>query len=121
MISDIARSSLLAIVVAVPAFTTMASAAPFDGSWNLTVTTQSGDCAPTYQFQLQIIDGAVTHQGPGDVRGRVRPDGSVSVTVRTQDQQASGSGRLSRNSGTGRWSGRSSTARCAGTWRAQRF
>lgn len=113
--------SVLAFVIAVAVTGTAAARTPFDGSWSLSVVTQSGDCAPTYQFQIEIVDGIVTYQGAAKVRGRVRPDGTVSVTVSTEDAQASGSGKLSRNFGRGHWSGRSSTARCSGTWTAQRY
>lgn len=121
MISKVARASLLALVIAVPGFNIAAARTAFDGSWNLSIVTQSGDCAPTYYFQLEIIDGIVTYRGSAKVRGRVKSDGAVSVSVSTEDQQASGSGKLSRNLGRGRWTGRSSGTRCSGTWTAQRF
>jgi hypothetical protein len=121
MINKTALASILAFVITVPAFNIADARTAYDGSWSLSVVTQSGDCAPTYQFQLQIIDGIVSYQGPANVRGRVSSDGAVSVSVTTEGQHASGSGKLSRNSGRGRWTGRSSSERCFGLWTAQRY
>jgi hypothetical protein len=121
MIGNVARTSLLAFVIAISAVTGAAARSAFDGSWGLSVVTQNGDCAPSYHFQLEIVDGVVSYHGPATVRGRVKSDGTVSVTVSTEGQRASGSGKLSRSYGRGRWSGRSSGARCSGTWSAQRY
>lgn len=121
MIIKIVRASILASIVIVPAVNIADARTAYDGSWSLSIVTQSGDCAPTYQFQLQIIDGIVSYQGPANVRGRVSSGGAVSVSVSTEGQQASGSGKLSPNSGRGRWTGRSSGDRCSGSWTAQRY
>ena len=120
MISKIVRAGILTFIITVPASNIADARTPYDGSWSLSIVTQSGDCAPTYQFELQIIDGIVSYQGPANVRGRVSSGGEVSVSVSTERQQASGSGKLSRNSGRGRWTGRSSGERCSGSWTAQR-
>ena len=54
----------------------------YDGTWNLYVETQSGDCAPTYQFQIEVVDGIISYQGPASVQGRVSSGGAVSVSKR---------------------------------------
>jgi hypothetical protein len=121
MIFKSLRTSILAFAITISAFNIADARTAYDGSWSLSIVTQSGDCAPTYQFQLQIIDGIVSYQGPANVRGRVSSGGAVSVSVSTESQQASGSGKLSGNSGRGRWTGRSSGDRCFGLWTAQRY
>jgi hypothetical protein len=115
------RLSIVALFMAVPALNAPGAATAYDGSWSLSVVTQSGDCAPSYYFQLQIINGVVNYQGPARVHGRVSSGGAVSVSVSTEAQQATGTGKLSGNSGRGRWSGRSSTERCSGSWTAHRY
>jgi hypothetical protein len=121
MINKILCASILTFVVTAAAFDVAQARTDYDGTWTLSVETQSGDCAPTYQFQVQIVDGVVSYQGPARVEGRVSTGGAVSVSVATETQRGSGSGKLTRGSGRGRWSGRSSTQRCSGAWTAQRY
>ena len=92
----------------------------FDGTWNLVFVTQRGDCDPTYNFMVDVVNGNITHPNILTFRGRVAPSGAVVASVRVGQRYASGSGRLSGVSGRGVWSGRSGDARCAGTWAAQR-
>ena len=94
--------------------------ARFDGTWNLVFATQRGDCDPTYNFMVDVVNGNITHPNILTFRGRVAPSGAVVASVRVGQRYASGSGRLSGVSGRGLWSGRSGDARCAGTWAAQR-
>lgn len=121
MISKALCASMLAFVVTAPAFNAAHARTDYDGTWNLSVQTQSGDCAPAYQFEVQVVDGVVRYQGPARVYGRVSPAGAVSVSVSTETQSGSGSGKLTRAFGRGHWSGRSSTQRCSGLWTAQRY
>ncbi len=114
-------TTILALALAASAFNSASAGTAYDGSWSLSVVTQSGDCAPSYYFQLQVINGVVHYQGPAKVQGHVSSGGAVSVSVSTESQHASGSGKLSGNSGRGRWSGRSATERCSGSWTAQRY
>jgi len=94
--------------------------ARFDGTWNLVFATQRGDCDPTYNFMVDVVNGNITHPNILTFRGRVAPSGAVVASVRVGQRYASGSGRLSGVSGRGVWSGRSGETRCAGTWAAQR-
>ena len=95
---------------------------PFDGTWSVLIVTRSGACAPSSRFGVEIVNGRVT--GPGGsgvaVRGQVSRAGAVSVSVRAQDQWASGYGRLGGSRGGGRWRGQGSGGSCAGSWVAQR-
>ena len=121
MINKVLGTTMLICVVITSASNVADARTDYDGTWSLFVETQSGDCAPTYEFEVQIIDGVVSYQGPANVRGRVSPGGAVSVSVSTEAQYGSGSGKLTRGSGRGHWSGRSTTQRCTGSWTAQRY
>ena len=120
MILKSVRTCILALATTILAFNIADARTPYDGSWSVSITTHSGDCVPTYQFQLQIINGIVSYRGPANVHGRISVGGAVNVSVSTESQQATGFGKLSGRSGSGRWTGRSSTNRCSGSWFAQR-
>jgi hypothetical protein len=120
LIGNIARAGILAFAIAAPGIANAAT--PFDGNWNLTIFTQRGSCDPTYNFQVQITNGIVSHPNLVRLHGRVRPNGAVSVSVATSDKSANGSGRLTATAGSGRWTGRDVNGRsCSGSWSAQKF
>jgi hypothetical protein len=118
MIGNIARASVLALVTASTTGVAVAST-PYDGRWSLSIVTQRGAC-DTYNFPVNITNGAVTFPGLVKASGRVTPKGGVRVFVAAGGKSASGSGKLSLGSGSGRWTGRSGDARCSGSWTAQR-
>jgi hypothetical protein len=93
-----------------------AQAAPFDGSWSVSVSTRSGRCG-NHQFGVFISNGVISGSGAS---GRVTSSGSVSVSVSGAPGSAHGSGRLSRNSGGGSWRGSGSQGSCSGSWSARR-
>jgi hypothetical protein len=94
----------------------------FDGSWSVTIITQSGGCGPEYRYGVQIINGVISTDtnDSASVRGRVSPNGAVSVGVSSGGSQAVGQGRLSQTSGSGTWRGESSGQSCTGVWQAAR-
>jgi hypothetical protein len=95
---------------------------PFDGQWSVSIITDAGEtCDRAYRYALRITDGRITYDDPAfDVSGSVAANGQVRVVVRSGQQEAVGTGRLSRDSGEGLWSGRSPSARCSGHWEAER-
>jgi hypothetical protein len=117
---------LAAVLVAVPFWT--ASAAPaapgvaqFDGTWSVSIVTDSGSCDRGYRYALHIANGRIFYDNPSfNVNGQVNARGQVSVTVSAGGQSASGIGRLSRDYGTGTWIGRSASDQCSGHWEAER-
>jgi len=126
-IAMLRRSILLAAaLVAVPFWT--ASAAPtapgvaqFDGTWSVSIVTDSGSCDRGYRYALHIANGRISYDNPNfNVSGQVNARGQVQVTVGAGSQQAVGTGRLSRDYGTGTWVGRSPTDQCSGHWEAER-
>jgi hypothetical protein len=110
----IAASCLIAFVLVAQA------RSAYDGSWDLLFVTQRGACDPTYNFSVNIANGAVTHPNLVRFRGYVARSGAVRASVTVPDKSASGAGRLSNNSGRGIWSGYSGGGRCSGYWTAQR-
>jgi hypothetical protein len=126
-IAMLRRSILLAAaLVGVPFWT--ASAAPaapgvaqFDGTWSVSIVTDSGSCDRGYRYALHIANGRIFYDNPNfNVSGQVNARGQVQVTVGAGSQQAFGTGRLSRDYGTGTWVGRSPTEQCSGHWEAER-
>jgi hypothetical protein len=99
---------------------TAANAGPYDGQWNITFVTQSGDCSPTYYYTVNIENGVITQASVPNFRGGVTGAGAVRASVTMQDQRATGSGKLAGASGRGTWNGFSGTQRCAGVWTAKR-
>jgi hypothetical protein len=93
----------------------------YDGNWSVVIVTRSGVCEPTFRYGVQIDDGTVIDGGGmATVQGRVTRTGAVKVIVRSGNQWANGSGRLSRNSGGGMWRGEGASGICRGTWVAER-
>jgi hypothetical protein len=84
------------------------------------IVTERGICERSYELGVQIVDGAVTYQGPGSLSGRVSSGGAVIVSVIAGEKRASGSGKLSQTSGRGHWTGSSGEDHCSGSWTAQR-
>jgi BA14K-like protein len=95
---------------------------PYDGPWSVVITTLSGACQAGVRLGVQISNGVVVNPTGGavDVQGRVNLRGAVQVSVRSGNQWAVGSGRLSRVSGGGAWRGQGSSGFCEGSWAAQR-
>ena len=90
----------------------------FDGTSHL--VTQRGDCDPTNNFTVDVLNRNVTHRNILTFRGDVASSGAVRASVRVGQKYASGSGRLSGLSGQGVCSGRSGKSRCKGVWTARR-
>ena len=92
----------------------------YDGAWHLSFVTRSGPCEPSYEFDVNIADGLITHPNLVRFRGSVNRSGIVRASVTVQEKFAAGSGRLTKASGHGHWKGRSGQALCAGDWTAHK-
>jgi hypothetical protein len=93
---------------------------PYDGQWNITFVTRSGDCGPVYNYAINIENGVITSPAVQTFRGNVTNAGAVRASVTMQEKRASGSGKLTGVVGRGTWTGYSGNQRCAGAWSAQR-
>ena len=104
---------LAGIVVASPA-----SAATFDGAWNVQIASNNVACPSGTSVSIGINNGQVASNNAMVIAsGRVADAGSISVTLTSGIKRAVGSGRLTATSGSGTWRG----ALCSGTWTAQRI
>ena len=91
-------------LLAIP-FATQASAASFDGEWNVQIASSNAACGNGASVAIGISNGHVADAG------------TINVTLSSGVKRAVGSGRLSGTSGSGTWRG----ALCSGTWTAQRI
>ena len=122
MIREVVRAGLLAVAVTAATADYAAAATPFDGQWSLTFNTRRGTtCEPSYQFDVYIRNGVISHPNLVRFRGRVSRSGEVRASVAVENRYASGSGRMTPSYGRGSWSGHSEGRRCSGTWTARRF
>lgn len=114
----VTAAAIAAALVAANPFAARA-ANSYDGSWSVTIYTQSGNCPSSLRYGVRVARGRVFGDDQSyQVNGTVAPNGATRVTVSEQGQSASGTGRLSGNRGAGRW--RTSTGECSGQWTAER-
>lgn len=107
-------ASQIALVLALP-FAARASAASFDGSWSVHISSSSSECGNGQTVSIGINNGQVS-SSMVSASGRVADAGNISVTLASGLKKATGYGRLSGTSGSGTWRG----AVCSGTWTASR-
>lgn len=100
-----------ACVVAAPA----SARSPYDGLWQVTVVTKTGNCEPSTRSTLTVEDGKVTAPGAA-VSGSIGREGLVRVSI----NGAYANGQLSGNVGSGKWNGASGGIPCSGRWEASR-
>jgi hypothetical protein len=96
-----------------------ASAASYDGLWQVIIITEAGSCDAAYSYPFRIAGGRITSAGSFDVSGRVS-GGGVQVRISAGGSVANGTGRLGGGSGSGRWTARLSGGNCSGRWQATR-
>jgi len=113
-------ATLLAAVAAGAGSAHARRVAGYDGTWNVTFATTSGNCSASNTFPFAVTGSRVSSAGGGKVTGGIGRNGRVAVAVRVGLSHASGFGRLAGNYGAGRWSGVISGDRCSGSWQATR-
>lgn len=95
-----------------------ATAATFDGEWNVQIASSNVACPSGTTVSIGINNGQVaSNNAMVTASGRVANAGAISVTLSSGMKRAVGSGRLTATSGSGTWRG----AVCSGTWTAQRI
>ena len=115
--SILAATTALACIVSLLG-TPAAAAAPFDGAWTVSISTQKGSC-DSGSIPIKVSEGRIqSSQSSVAIAGRVAEGGGVRVTVGGGVKKANGSGRLTGDSGSGTWSGGGGV--CSGTWVAER-
>ena len=104
-------ASSLFIAAATPAL----AGQPYDGQWNVTVVTKSGNCEPSTSSTLTISEGRISAPGAA-ISGTIGREGLVRVSI----NGAYANGQLSGNTGSGKWNGASAGVPCSGRWEASR-
>src|SRR4051794_3046264 len=85
---------------------TPASAATFDGAWNVQIASSNAACTSGASVAIGISNGQVaSNNAMVTASGRVADAGIISVTLSSGMKRAVGSGRLSATSGSGTWHG----------------
>jgi hypothetical protein len=87
---------------------------PYDGLWNVTILTRTGNCEPSARYPLTVTEGKVL--GAADVSGSIGREGNVKVAI----HGAYANGQLNGNGGSGRWNAASGGIACSGRWEALR-
>lgn len=110
------NSAIAAIMIA--ALATPATAATFDGEWNVQIASSIAACTSGASVSIGISNGQVASTNAVvTASGRVADAGVIQVTLASGMKRAVGSGRLTGTSGSGTWR----AALCSGTWTAQRI
>src|SRR3979411_299447 len=94
------KSAIAACLLAALAVATPASAATFDGEWNVQIASSNTACNSGTSVSIGISKG----QGSSAMvaaSGRVADAGTISVTLSSGMKRAVGSGRLNGTSGSG--------------------
>ena len=88
---------------------------PYDGTWNVTIVTNTGSCEHTASSTLTVTEGKISAAG-ANVSGSIGREGLVRVSI----NGAYANGQLSGNAGSGKWNGASGGIPCSGRWHASR-
>lgn len=102
-----------------------ASAASYDGDWDMLVVTTSGHCGKI-RVGLEIDRGRMYSTSgsfvfhPIRLAGRASASGQVKMNAVAGPREARGTGRFGRSGGSGRWAGTGPSGVCSGVWSASR-
>lgn len=120
------RLSLFALAaVSVSSFAPPASAASYDGGWQMVARTTKGHCG-TIDIGLGVQGRRVYSTGgffafyPIKVNGRVSGSGHVRLAAVAGPRTAKGTGRFRRTGASGTWHGKGPSGLCSGVWTAVR-
>ena len=102
-----------------------ATAANYDGNWNMLAVTTNGHCG-VIKIGMGITRGRIYSTGGKFVMhriqlaGRVSGSGQALITAVAGPRIAKGTGRFNRSRATGKWSGTGPSGVCTGVWSAVR-
>jgi hypothetical protein len=116
------RTIALAIALgltALPAQTSFA-ATPFDGTWSVQITAESGQCPAGYTVPIRVSNGRVSYSGPFNARanGKIGSNGALQVSFAHSSDVVNARGSVKGRVGRGSW--KSPTKNCGGTWVARK-
>jgi hypothetical protein len=102
-----------------------ATAATYDGNWNMLAVTTNGHCG-VIKIGMGISRGRIYSTGGKFVfhriqlTGRVSGSGQAAITAVAGPRIAKGTGRFNRSRAAGTWSGTGPSGVCTGVWNAVR-
>ncbi|HYJ59090.1 MAG TPA: hypothetical protein VEW64_07070 [Methyloceanibacter sp.] len=111
----------LSAAFAMLCFAPLASAEPFDGSWNMFVVTTNGHCG-TIKVGLAVSHGHIFSTSgkfvmrPIKVAGIIGASGQTKMNAVAGPRKAEGIGRFTKVKGTGKWNGTGPSGVCSGYW-----
>src|SRR3981081_2162306 len=92
------------LLLAALSLATPASAATFDGEWNVQIASSNMACSSGASVSIGINNGQVaSSNGMVAASGRVAAAGAINVTLTSGMKRAFGFGRLNGSSGSGTW------------------
>jgi hypothetical protein len=125
MIGNAMRAVALAGAFTLLGFAAPASAAPFDGSWNMVLVTTNGHCG-VIKMGMAVNGGHISATGGRFVMHKISLGGMISGSGATKingvagPRQAIGTGKFTKAKGTGKWNGTGPSGVCSGVWTALR-
>jgi hypothetical protein len=102
-----------------------ATAAPFDGSWNMVLVTTNGHCG-VIKIGMAVSGGHISSTSGKFVMHKISLAGLISGSGATKlngvagPRQAKGTGRFTKAKGSGKWDGTGPSGVCSGYWVADR-
>jgi hypothetical protein len=102
-----------------------ASAAPYDGSWNMALVTTSGHCG-VIKIGMAVAGGHISATKGKFVfhkihlAGLIAGSGATKINGVAGPRQAIGVGKFTKAKGSGKWNGTGPSGVCSGYWVADR-
>jgi hypothetical protein len=125
MISNRMSAFALSAAIATLCFAAPATAAKFDGNWNMVLVTTNGHCG-VIQMGMAINGGHISATSGKFVMHKIALAGLISGSGATKingvagPRQAVGTGRFTQVKGSGKWNGTGPSGVCSGVWTAVR-
>ena len=125
MISKRMSAFALSAAIATLCLAAPATAAKFDGNWNLVLVTTNGHCG-VINMGMAVNGGHISATSGKFVMHKIALAGLISGSGATKingvagPRQAVGTGRFTRVKGSGKWTGTGPSGVCAGVWTAVR-
>ena len=125
MISNRMSALALSAAIATLCFAAPATAAKFDGNWNMVLVTTNGHCG-VINMGMAVNGGHISATSGKFVShkialaGLISGSGATKITGVAGPRQAVGTGRFTQVKGSGKWNGTGPSGVCSGVWTAIR-
>jgi hypothetical protein len=118
-------AAAVAATVTLVSFAALAKTAPYDGSWNMVLTTTNGHCG-VIKMGMAVNGGHISATSGRFVMHKISLNGLISGSGATKingvagPRQAKGVGQFTKAKGVGKWNGTGPSGVCSGVWTAIR-